>query len=127
LVGDYTTPTSADILFYYQIGRSWYEGAQFASELSFEGTSNGLFGFTYGYKWLQQLGEWNEPFLKVAVGGLFNPTESFATFVNWKRYQLRFGAGFDDLFHLARQLRLEAGFNWSGYGISVYGGFNYAF
>jgi hypothetical protein len=127
LVGTYLDPTRSDIWLYSQMGRSWYEEAQMASEVSFEATMNGFFGFTYGYKWLQQLGEWNEPFFKLAVGGLFNPGENFATFINWKRYQVRFAAGFDDLFHAGRQLRLEAGMNWSGYGISIYSGFNYAF
>ena len=95
-VGSLSRFESTEGVLLFSTGVSHYEEAQFAKEWSFEFTSNSMFGFSYGYKWLQNLRQYYEPFYKVSLGGLFMPSENFGTFINWKRYQIRGSIGLDD-------------------------------
>jgi len=116
-----------DNLLFMTIGQSTYDEAQRAREWTFEFTSNAMFGGSYGMKWLQSLRSYYEPYLKVSLGGLFSTGESFGTFINWKRYQVRGAIGADDLFSLGRRVRCEASLIYSGFGISLSISGSYAF
>lgn len=116
-----------DNIAYFRIGKSVYDGPTLANEYTLDLSTSGNFGWSAGYKFLQDLGKNYEPYLKVALGALYASNERLGTFINWERYQLRGEIGCDDLFQMQRSLRAELGVSWSGYGMGLYGGLAYAF
>jgi hypothetical protein len=116
-----------DNLVYVRIGKSIYDQPSIATEFTFDMTTQGYFGWSTGYKFLQDLGRNYEPYLKGAIAALYATNEGLGTFITWQRYQIRGEIGCDDLFEMGRSLRGELGLSWSGYGIGVYGGLGYAF
>lgn len=111
----------------FSLGQTHYREAQRATEWTFEFASSILYGGSYGYKWLHDLGGSYEPYSKISLGGLFSVNESFGTFVNWKRYQLRASYGFEDLFSMGRRVRCEGTIAYSGFGFALFLSGSYAF
>jgi hypothetical protein len=110
---------------YFRYTMTFYDSATFAHEYNFTVTSNSLVGWTGGYKKLFDLGERNEPFVAVHGGALYQPSESFATLINWQRYQLSVEAGLEDLFHQRRHFRAQLGLSLSTLGFGEYLGFTF--
>jgi len=126
-LGSVSAIDANDSLLYFKLSQNYYDPAERASEYSLYIISNGQIGWSAGLKWLQDLGYRNEPYFKIAIAALYQPSENIGTIINWKRYQIIWELGFDDLFKRNRSLRAEIGIAGSGLGVSYYIGGSYAF
>jgi len=126
-LGSIVDNTQNDTINYFRIGKSVYDSAKLAEEYTLDLTSTGYFGWSTGYKFIQDIGQHYEPYLKIAMAALYSSNEKIGTFINWERYQIRGEVGCEDLFERGRSLRAELGFSWSGFGGALYVGGNYAF
>jgi len=122
-----TTANTTDTQTYLHLERSQFFGSSLAQEWTATITSNSLLGWNWGWKKLLALGEAQEPYVAIRLGALYQPSESFATLINWQRYQILGEVGFADLFRRRRQWRLEIGVSWSAIGAGGYGGLLYLF
>ncbi len=126
-VGSVVDNSMSNSITYLRIGKSVYDIADTATEYTLDLSTSGNFGWSAGYKFLQDLGKFYEPYMKVAVGAFYSGGQIPATLIDWQRYQLRGEIGCEDLFNRSRSLRTELGFSWSGFGAAVYLGASYAF
>lgn len=103
--------------------RTNYNSDFSAQEYGVDLTRLGLAGFNLGWKKLLYLSDWNEPYYKISLAGLYKPAETLASFINIDRYHIRGSIGFDDFLSLQRCLRLDASVAYSllgfSYGVSV--------
>lgn len=96
-----------------------------SQNFGFEATELGLVGAHWGFRNLLTLGEWFEPYYQYGVGALYKSQEGLATFINYERYQARASVGFEDFFHLRRQLRFDVTVAYSPLGLSYQAGLSY--
>lgn len=68
-----------------------------------------------------------DPFYKLGLAGVFDPKDQLGNIIDYKRYFLQVGGGFESLFESRRNWRLEAGarFGYAGfhYYAQIYLGF----
>lgn len=80
-------------------------------------------GQIWGLHWENRsyccLGEHSEPYWSLGVGSFYRSSEQLASLVNFERYHLRLGGGFEDLLGLQRRLRAEALLRLSPLGLSA--------
>lgn len=126
-IGSLAANGSSDSVSYFRYEQTYYDRAMFAHEYSLMFTSNSMIGFNAGFKKLIELNSHYEPYMKIAAGALYQPSESFATLINFQRYQLTGEIGLEDLLRCRRSLRIEVGVTWSSQGLSEFAGMLYAY
>ena len=96
-------------------------------DLGMEVTQEGYMGFNGGYRWLWDVGSEHEFYHKIGFGSLYDPKESLASLINWKRYNLRAGVGSENFMNLDRSMRAELSILLSPVGFSFQLSGSYAF
>lgn len=80
-------------------------------------------GQIWGLHWENRsyccLGDHSEPYWSLGVGSFYRSSEQLASLVNFERYHLRLGGGFEDLLGRQRRLRAEALLRLSPLGLSA--------
>jgi len=120
-----TDTIDTTVLFNYH--REFYDTATLAHEYVIGLTGTSLIQAEMGLKRLLYLQHYNEPYFGVFVGALYQPSENFATLINWQRYRLTGEVGLEDFCSFHRRIRADATFTWSGMGFSYGFMFSHAF
>jgi hypothetical protein len=94
-----------------QFGRTQYNNDWSAQEFGLDFFSNGMMGWNLNYKYTMLEQAWAEPYYKLGLQAIYHSGQGLGNFVNYQRYFLRAGLGFDDLLGLRRRVRTEAFFS----------------
>jgi hypothetical protein len=113
----------------YTLGvqRTLYSDHDTANEFGIQFSRLGLLGVDWGYKWLMNSADSDEPFYKLGVAAYYDPADHLANFVDYQRYLIRGSIGFENLFRSFRRLKAEAGAGLGPVGVTVFANVIYAF
>lgn len=109
----------------FSIGRSHYQENKTAFDYKLLLTSKTFMGLDAGYRWVFPELTTEEPFAEAGFAMLLDPKDQFANFIDYQRYYLQIGGGFDNLFKLRRSLKIEAGARLGSAGSHVYASLTY--
>ncbi len=103
---------------YISLTQSLYQKNDAAWEPQILFLFNQQISASFGYKKVFAVGEFNEPYWKIAVLAHYLASESFGSIVSFKRYGIKLAAGFEDFLKLNRHFQLEASVGYTLIGLS---------
>lgn len=98
------------------VQKTRYNLNETAQEFGLALSQEKIISLDMGFKWITKEGEWNDPFYKISIAGLYDPKDSIGNIVNYKRYYLRGSVGLEDFLKMRRTLKAEliAGVGYPG-------------
>jgi hypothetical protein len=105
---------------FYTLGRSHYQDNKTAYDYKLILTSSTLLGVDAGYRWVFPEILKDEPYVKVGAVILIDPKDQLANFIDYERYYLQAGLGFDNLFKTKRAIKIEFGARAGAAGTHAY-------
>lgn len=112
---------------FFSYTRIRYVQENLGADFGLEATNNVYLGWKAGYRWIFQIDSPAEFYARMGVGALYDPNESFGSFVNWKRYSGRIGFGSESFWGSDRRLHAELMGAYGGAGYSVQVSFGRSF
>lgn len=92
---------------YFALAQTNYNHDFTSQNYGMELAQIGVVGLHWDYRTTWILSRYYEPCYQWGLGALYKPPEGLGTFINYQRYQGRFGLSFEDFLSLQRRLRLE--------------------
>lgn len=133
LAGKFDEDKETKNLFSFHIQRTHYNLNEIAQEFGISilgGESKGYVGADWGYKvfccFTHRISKL-DPFYKLGAAAVYDPEDQLGNFIDYKKYFIQAGIGFDSLFGSRRAWHFEIGGRVGYSGLHSYLSFLYAF